>query len=427
VICLLTLTLCCVAVQVDLTKFLDNHDFRFDYAFDEETSNETVYRLTAKPLVETIFNQGMATCFAYGQTGSGKTYTMGGAVGGKGDFENGIYALSAKDVFKLAVKPKYKEKDLIIGVSFFEIYGGKVYDLLNRKKKLRVLEDGQGMVNVVGLEEKQVSCVDDVLNNIRMGSAQRTSGQTSANDESSRSHAVFQIILRTRKGQRMYGKFSLIDLAGNERGADTRDSDRKTRLEGAEINKSLLALKECIRALGHPGQHTPFRASKLTQVLRDSFIGENSRTCMIATMSPGSASCEHTLNTLRYADRVKELPSKGDGGGEARGGGGAAAAAGGARRGGGGGGGGAADKHRVHAQENDESFLEESAEDLAALHRSLVNQGSFSENSDDVLKFHEAVTRITEMEEAIVESHRGLIRETKDALRAEEKLVEKVC
>lgn len=103
------------------------------------------------------------------------------------------------------------------------------------------------------------------------------------------------------------GKFSLIDLAGNERGADTFKSNRQTRIEGGDINKSLLALKECIRALGKKGTHCPFRGSKLTQVLRDSFIGEKSRTCMIALISPSVSSCEHTLNTLRYADRVKEL------------------------------------------------------------------------------------------------------------------------
>lgn len=96
-------------------------------------------------------------------------------------------------------------------------------------------------------------------------------------------------------------------MAGNERGADTSSSDRQTRMEGAEINKSLLALKECIRALGRQNAHLPFRVSKLTQVLRDSFIGEKSKTCMIAMISPGLSSCEHTLNTLRYANRVKEL------------------------------------------------------------------------------------------------------------------------
>lgn len=146
---------------------------------------------------------------------------------------------------------------------------------------------------------------EDVFKMIEVGSACRTSGQTFANSSSSRSHACLQIILR-RRGK-VHGKFSLVDLAGNERGADTASADRITRMEGAEINRSLLALKECIRALGQNKAHTPFRESKLTQILRDSFIGENSRTCMIAMLSPGFSSCEYTLNTLRYADRVKEL------------------------------------------------------------------------------------------------------------------------
>ncbi|XP_037115821.1 kinesin-like protein KIF2A isoform X1 [Syngnathus acus] len=292
--------------KVDLTRFLENQTFRFDYAFDDATANEMVYRFTARPLVETIFERGMATCFAYGQTGSGKTHTMGGDFSGKNqDCSKGIYALAARDVFLMLKKPNYKKLELQVYATFFEIYSGKVFDLLNRKTKLRVLEDRKQQVQVVGLQEKEVKCTDDVLKLIEVGNSCRTSGQTSANAHSSRSHAVFQIILR-RKGK-LHGKFSLIDLAGNERGADTSSSDRQTRLEGAEINKSLLALKECIRALGRNKPHTPFRASKLTQVLRDSFIGENSRTCMIATISPGMTSCENTLNTLRYANRVKEF------------------------------------------------------------------------------------------------------------------------
>uniref|UniRef100_A0A8C7ZU70 Kinesin-like protein n=1 Tax=Oryzias sinensis TaxID=183150 RepID=A0A8C7ZU70_9TELE len=288
--------------KVDLTRYLENQTFRFDYAFDDSTTNEMVYRFTARPLVETIFERGMATCFAYGQTGSGKTHTMGGDFSGKNqDCSKGIYALAARDVFLMIKKPNYKKLDLQVYATYFEIYSGKVFDLLNRKAKLRVLEDGKQQVQVVGLQEKEVKCTEDVLKLIEVGNSCRTSGQTSANAHSSRSHAVFQIILR-RKGK-MHGKFSLIDLAGNERGADTSSADRQTRLEGAEINKSLLALKECIRALGRNKPHTPFRASKLTQVLRDSFIGENSRTCMIATISPGMTSCENTLNTLRYANR----------------------------------------------------------------------------------------------------------------------------
>jgi len=179
---------------------------------------------------------------------------------------------------------------------------------LSGKSKLKVMEDGKQQVVVVGLTETEVASVDDVLALISRGNSLRTSGKTSANSNSSRSHAVFQIILRTGTKRRpLYGKFSLIDLAGNERGAVSSSADRQTRLEGAEINKSLLALKECIRALGRKGAHLPFRASKLTQVLRDSFIGEKARTCMIAMIGPSMASCEHTLNTLRYADRVKEL------------------------------------------------------------------------------------------------------------------------
>lgn len=292
--------------KLDLTRYLEHQTFRFDHAFDDGATNESVYEHTAQPLVETIFRGGMATCFAYGQTGSGKTHTMGGDFSGKKqDSTKGIYAMAARDVFFLLQEPTYKMLELQVFGAFFEIYWGKVYDLLNWKNRLRVLEDSNQQVQVVGLLEQEVICVEDVLKLIEIGNRCRTSGQTSANSHSSRSHAVFQIILK-RKG-RLYGKFSLIDLAGNERGADTSRADRLTRLEGAEINKSLLALKECIRALGRNKGHTPFRASKLTQVLRDSFIGENSCTCMIATISPGMKSCEHTLNTLRYANRVKGL------------------------------------------------------------------------------------------------------------------------
>merc|ERR1739848_383119 len=203
-------------------------------------------------------------------------------------------------------------KNLVVSCSYFEIYSGKVFDLLSGKSKLRVLEDAKQQVQIVGLKESEVSSVEDVLDLITNGNNLRTSGQTSANANSSRSHAVFQIVLRENTRRKpLHGKFSLIDLAGNERGADTNSANRQTRMEGAEINKSLLALKECIRALGRKGAHLPFRASKLTQVLRDSFIGDKARTCMIAMISPSMSSCEHTLNTLRYAEGVKDRPSGG--------------------------------------------------------------------------------------------------------------------
>ncbi|XP_030598178.1 kinesin-like protein KIF2A isoform X2 [Archocentrus centrarchus] len=385
--------------KVDLTRYLENQTFRFDYAFDENSTNEMVYRFTAQPLVETIFERGMATCFAYGQTGSGKTHTMGGDFSGKNqDCSKGIYALSARDVFLMLKKPNYKKLDLQVFATFFEIYSGKVFDLLNRKAKLRVLEDGKQQVQVVGLQESEVKCTEDVLKLIEVGNSCRTSGQTSANAHSSRSHAVFQIILR-RRGK-MHGKFSLIDLAGNERGADTSSADRQTRLEGAEINKSLLALKECIRALGRNKPHTPFRASKLTQVLRDSFIGENSRTCMIATISPGMASCENTLNTLRYANRVKELTVD------------PAASMMESREGG----------HITQLEVLEAQWGVGSSPQRDDL--KLLCEQNEEEVSPQLFTFHEAVSQLVEMEEQVLEDHRAVFQELIRCLEDEKVLLE---
>ncbi|CAD5217418.1 unnamed protein product [Bursaphelenchus xylophilus] len=298
-------------MKVDLTKYLENQKFRFDYAFDDTADNTMVYRFTAQPLVKTIFQQGFATCFAYGQTGSGKTHTMGGDFEGKSqDCAKGIYALAATDVFAFMKKPEFRDLDLHVDCSFFELYGSKAYDLLNKKASLRILEDNKRSVQIVGLKEFTVHNAEDVLKLIREGSSQRTAGQTSANNNSSRSHAIFQIILK-RRDDSIHGKFSLIDLAGNERGADTKASNNQTRMEGGEINKSLLSLKECIRAMGMMKEYVPFRGSKLTLVLRDSFIGKNAKTCMIATISPSLGSAENSLNTLRYANRAKELASDG--------------------------------------------------------------------------------------------------------------------
>ena len=117
---------------------------------------------------------------------------------------------------------------------------------------------------------------------------------------------VLQLLLRRDDGT-LLGKLVLVDLAGSERAQETQSDDKATRHEGAEINKSLLALKECIRALGRGDSHKGFRGSKLTQILRDGLTGRRSRAVMIAALSPGSGSVEHTLNTLRYADRLKEI------------------------------------------------------------------------------------------------------------------------
>ncbi|KAM4054083.1 kinesin-like protein KIF24 isoform 1-T3 [Anomaloglossus baeobatrachus] len=284
---------------VNLKEYILQHVFYFDEVFSETFSNQDVYMKTAYPLIQHVFNGGNATCFAYGQTGAGKTYTMIGT-----PKNPGLYALAAKDIFQ-ELQANHQRKDHSVGISFYEIYCGQLYDLLNGRKRLYAREDGKHVVQVVGLREIQVNSVDFLLEVILRGSRERSTGATGVNSDSSRSHAVIQVQIKDA-GNRKLGRMSFIDLAGSERASDARESDKQTKMEGAEINQSLLALKECIRALDQEQAHTPFRQSKLTQVLKDSFIG-NSKTCMIANISPSHIATEHTLNTLRYADRVKEL------------------------------------------------------------------------------------------------------------------------
>ncbi|XP_073136792.1 kinesin-like protein KIN-13A [Henckelia pumila] len=302
-------------VKVDLTAYVEKHEFCFDAVLDEHVTNDEVYRNTVEPIIPTIFQRTKATCFAYGQTGSGKTYTM-----------QPLPLRAAEDLVRYLHQPVYRNQRFKLWLSYFEIYGGKLFDLLSDRKKLCMREDGRQQVCIVGLQEFEVLDVQIVKEYIEKGNAARSTGSTGANEESSRSHAILQLAVKkhnevkeTRRNidgndsrnVKVVGKLSFIDLAGSERGADTTDNDRQTRIEGAEINKSLLALKECIRALDNDQIHIPFRGSKLTEVLRDSFVG-NSRTVMISCISPNAGSCEHTLNTLRYADRVKSLSKSGN-------------------------------------------------------------------------------------------------------------------
>jgi len=146
-------------------------------------------------------------------------------------------------------------------------------------------EDAKQRIQIVGLTEITVTSVEETMQTIDFGLESRTVGETAANSDSSRSHAILQLSIKQPNGK-TYGKLSFIDLAGNERGADTFDNIKQTRMDGAEINKSLLALKECIRALDQNKGHTPFRGSKLTMVLKDSFQGNKCKTVMIANVSP---------------------------------------------------------------------------------------------------------------------------------------------
>ncbi len=291
-------------IKIDgITKYLEDHEFYFDNTFGEDSETENIYDCSVGPMIDFVLNKGIVTCFAYGQTGSGKTYTM-----------KGIQNLAIESLFSELNK---RNKNFNLYISFFEIYGGRLFDLLNNKAKLQVLDNKNGKVQIFGLQEIPADNPEDMTYIIDQANAIRTTHNTVTNETSSRSHAICNIVIKEDGANEVYGKLSLVDLAGSERAQETQSNNRQRRAEGAEINKSLLALKECIRALdarkssGNNEIHVPFRASKLTHVLRDSFISKSDKCkiIMISCVSPCYTSSNHTINTLRYSDRLKEKTS----------------------------------------------------------------------------------------------------------------------
>ncbi|KDO30704.1 hypothetical protein SPRG_04607 [Saprolegnia parasitica CBS 223.65] len=292
--------------KVDMSESLENHAFAFDGVFDEGDDNDIIYKHSVGPWIPSLLqSNGILTVFAYGQTGSGKTYTM-----------KSVYRQAASDLFaQLASSSKGR---IVVGVSFYDIYKNGVCDLLNQRKKVQALEDNDGVVQLLGLTEVQTTSAAMLMELVEKGEASRITSINGVHDDSSRSHAILRVTLYAGHATpssplgTVEARLSMVDLAGSERACETQTDDKSTRMEGAEINKSLLALKECIRAMDIGAKHLPFRQSKLTQILRDSFMCETSKTVMIATVSPCSEHSNHTLNTLRYADRLKEINSRED-------------------------------------------------------------------------------------------------------------------
>ena len=291
------------------TKYIDTNDFYFDNVFSENEDTNLLFECSVKPSLDILLKGGVVTCFAYGQTGSGKTFTM------KGIQDAAIY-----NIFdNFAEIKKILKKNFKFFISFFEIYSGRLYDLLNNRNKVMALEDKNQKVQIYGLTEKEVFTPKEMQDIVDFANAMRTTHNTVTNETSSRSHAICNFVIKTegKKEDEVYAKLSLVDLAGSERATETQSNDKSRLAEGAEINKSLLALKECIRALdarktkGNNEQHVPFRNSKLTLVLRDSFLGKADlcKIIMISCVSPSNHSSNHTINTLRYADRLKEKTS----------------------------------------------------------------------------------------------------------------------
>lgn len=293
-------------VTLTLCNDITTHSFAFDHVFDEHAANNDIYNQVMHSLIESFLQNGSrVSFFAFGSTGSGKTHTIFG-----NPSTDGLLNLVLAHVFQ----SDFRDSGLRLTSSFIEIYGGKVFDLNFKRNPVRLLEDLEGNIQLNGHKEVEVDSSDDLMALVAESLQERTIGETEANQESSRSHAIFTMTLWNSDGS-IFSKFSLVDLAGSERGIDTGPlQDKKSRLEGSEINKSLLALKECIRILhlkrtrpDIQGLRIPFRDSKLTSLLRESFIGKHSQTAMMCCIAPGSNSVEQTLNTLRYGDRVKEF------------------------------------------------------------------------------------------------------------------------
>ncbi|NXW88517.1 KI18A protein, partial [Alopecoenas beccarii] len=284
--------------------------FVFDAVFDESSSQLEVFEHTTKSVIDGFLNGYNCTVLAYGATGAGKTHTMLGC-----PEDPGVMYLTMMALYNCMDQMK-EDKICNLAVSYLEVYNEQIRDLLVNSGPLAVREDTQKGVVVQGLTLHQPKSAEEILQMLDYGNKNRTQHPTDVNASSSRSHAVFQIYLRQQDKTASINqnvriaKMSLIDLAGSERASATNAKGARFR-EGTNINRSLLALGNVINALADPKskkQHIPYRNSKLTRLLKDS-LGGNCRTIMIAAVSPSFMFYDDTYNTLKYANRAKDIKS----------------------------------------------------------------------------------------------------------------------
>ena len=287
------------------------YNFAFDYVFAPDSRQVDVYRIAAKPTVESVMHGFNGTVFAYGQTSSGKTFTMTGS--DLNDAEHmGIIPRMVSTVFGeiAASDPKFEFQ---VKVGYCEIYLEKIKDLLDTSKSnLRVHEDRARGVYIADLTEEYVSSGDEVYELMRIGTSNREVGYTQMNAGSSRSHSIF-ILTITQTNSNDFssktGKLYLVDLAGSEKVGKT-GAEGKRLEEAKNINKSLTMLGNVITALTDgKSSHVPYRDSKLTRVLQDS-LGGNSKTSLIVTCSPSPFNEAETISTLRFGVRAKSIKNK---------------------------------------------------------------------------------------------------------------------
>ncbi|KAI5865710.1 kinesin-domain-containing protein [Durotheca rogersii] len=294
-------------------KKVKDQVFAFDRIFDENTTQTEVYEATTKTLLDSVLDGYNATVFAYGATGCGKTHTITGTAQ-----MPGIIFLTMQELFE-KIAERSDEKHTEISLSYLEIYNETIRDLLvpgGSKQGLMLREDSNQAVTVAGLTSHHPRDVQEVMDMIVQGNEYRTVSPTEANATSSRSHAVLQINVAQKDRNAAVSEphtmatLSIIDLAGSERASATKNRGERL-LEGANINKSLLALGSCINALcdARKTNHVPYRNSKLTRLLKFS-LGGNCKTVMIVCVSPSSAHFDETQNTLRYANRAKNIQTK---------------------------------------------------------------------------------------------------------------------
>ncbi|XP_067448050.1 kinesin-like protein KIF1B isoform X9 [Thunnus thynnus] len=299
--------------------------FSFDYSYWSHTTPEDpsfasqnlVYNDIGKEMLQHAFEGYNVCIFAYGQTGAGKSYTM---MGKQEEGQEGIIPMLCEDLFEKINDNKEEDLSYSVEVAYMEIYCERVRDLLNPKNKgnLRVREHPLLGPYVEDLSKLAVTSYTDIADLMDAGNKARTVAATNMNETSSRSHAVFTIVFTQRRhdsetdlSTEKVSKISLVDLAGSERADST--GAKGTRLkEGANINKSLTTLGKVISALAEVSKKKkksdfiPYRDSVLTWLLREN-LGGNSRTAMVAALSPADINYDETLSTLRYADRAKNI------------------------------------------------------------------------------------------------------------------------
>lgn len=317
----------CVRKMANNSVAIQGQDFTFDAVADAASTQEDVFKLVGLPLVENCLSGFNSSIFAYGQTGSGKTYTMWGPLsalsGGSMGCERGLTPRVFEQLFSRIKEEqaKHMDKELTYNCtcSFLEIYNEQITDLLDPlQKNLQVREDVRtACVYVESLTKEFVFSVNDVNQLLVKGLANRRTGSTSANVDSSRSHCVFTCVIKSESNNLEDGsncirisRINLVDLAGSERQKLTHAAGDRLK-EAGNINRSLSALGNLINILAEISQsgkqrHVPYRDSKLTFLLQES-LGGNAMLAMICAVSPSERCKSETLSTLRFAQRAKAI------------------------------------------------------------------------------------------------------------------------